>query len=139
MDRLPARDRVATVDRALFLLDAIDVGAAIILPRIPAAGFDHLLAGIIRDATVALRALGMDGDAALDLMLQHTVTVPDAAGQLRRSAVEVVSRIERGELGGLRVGSEWLVSRRGLERLVMMLAEAEKWFGGSGTDGAREP
>jgi hypothetical protein len=127
MARSATCDRVTTVDRALFLLDAIDSGARIILPRIPVAGFDHLPAGILRDVTIALYSLGMDGDAALNLMLQHLVITPDAAGQLRCSAAEVKSFIERGELGGLCAGGEWLVSRRGIGRLLM-LDKAEKWF-----------
>jgi hypothetical protein len=131
---------------AAFLVTAIDNGSRLLLqdgppnpfveaPRV--ARFEHLPAGIVRGTARALHALGIDGEAALDLIMEHAVPMPQAAGQLRCSAAEVVSLLDQGQLGGLSAGGDWLVSGRGIERLAMV-ARAEKWLRDDGSDFGRK-
>jgi hypothetical protein len=70
---------------------------------------------------------GSGVEAAIDLILQHTVTIPAACGLLGRSGTEILALIDRGELGGLCVNGDWFLSRSGAEGLAR-LADAEKWF-----------
>jgi hypothetical protein len=70
--------------------------------------------------------MGSGVEAAIDLILQHTVTIPPACGLLGRSGTEIRALVDRGELGGLCVDGDWFLSRRGAERLAR-LADAEKW------------
>jgi len=137
MRRSPLSDRVATTLIATFIVDAIDDGACIELtarirldPGPRPKSFDHLPAGIIREAARVFEQLGLNGEATIKIILEHTTWIPDASAKLECSGSDVLSHIRGGALGAFGIGGDWLVSRRGLQSLVV-LAETDRWFAAS--------
>jgi hypothetical protein len=111
---------------ARFIVSAVDSGGRITL-RERAADLSIVAPpGITRALSRTLNSL-MGGDEALDLILNRLVSIPEAARLSGYTEADILSLIERGELGGLCIDGLWFVSRRRAEELAG-LASAKKWF-----------
>jgi hypothetical protein len=141
-------DRSASDTKAVlrFLVAAINSGSTMRLqeqfPDIFAGetrlAADHLPPGVVQDTACALHSLGVDGEAGVNVLLQHTVTAVDAAPLLSCSPTDAVSLAEGGLLGGLRVSGNWLISRRSIE-IHKFWVESDEWWSDNSDDGARPP
>jgi hypothetical protein len=112
---------------ARFLVAAIEGGSKITLrERMPVLSFAAPY-DIIGTLTRAFNALVIDSDDAIKLILHQVVTVAQAAVLSGYTETDILSRIERGELGGLCVDGVWLLARSGADELARS-ADTEKWF-----------
>jgi hypothetical protein len=123
---------------ARFIVSVIDSGGKITLrEKVPDLSLVRP-PDTIRALHRALNSLILPDGRAIDFILQHAITVPEAGRVSDCSEADILSRIERGDLGGLFIDGVWLVSRRRADELAG-LAEAEKWFKAHGYKGFRTP
>jgi hypothetical protein len=125
MARLVSREPDALVI-ARFLVAAIDAGSKITLREREQDFWIGTPPNEVRALTRTFNSLVADS-APINFLLQHLVTVPEAARLSGYAEADIISRIERGELGGLYTGGAWLVSRSELQ-LLTILAESERFM-----------
>jgi hypothetical protein len=127
-----ARDPDALVV-ARFVVAAIDAGSQITLRERTAISSVVAPSDMVRALSRALNSLVTDSEA-IDHILQHAVTIPEAARLSGYSESDILARIERGEIGGLCIDGVWLVSRSCAQKPAG-LTEAEKYFKSLGYKG----
>jgi len=116
---------------ARFVVAAIDGGSRITLRERIAISSVVAPSDMVRALSRAFNSLVTDSEA-IDHILQHSLTVPEAARLSGYSEADILARIERGGIGGLCVDGVWLVSRA---QKLAGLTEAEKFFKSRGYKG----
>jgi hypothetical protein len=116
------------------------VAARFIVSLIDSGGQITLREGTPDIARALSRTLNslMGGGEAIGLILNRLFSIPEAARLSGYTEADILSLIERGELGGLCIDGVWLISR-GCAQKLPGLADAEKWFQKHGYKGFKKP
>ena len=85
----------------------------------------------VRALSRVLNSLACDSEDATAFVLRQLVNTSEAARLSKYPEADILARIERGELGGLRADRTWFILQDRV-RSLEALAAADKFFAGLG-------